>query len=131
MTLDVSTLTFAGGFVALASGLFLLVYWLQDRIAWAAFWWAGSSVGLGIGIVSLALHGALPRYASEAVAPLLLDAGAALAWIAARVFNRRSMVPRATLAGLMLVPPSRWEPAFRPAYTLPELWNSGSPALKS
>ena len=61
MSLDATTLTFAGGFVTFLGGLFLLAYWWQDRAAWAAFWWALANCGLGIGITLLALHSVLPH----------------------------------------------------------------------
>jgi diguanylate cyclase (GGDEF)-like protein len=93
MTLDVSTLTFAGGVVTFASGLFLLINWWQERTAWAALWWAAASCGTGVGITVLALHGVLPAYASNIVGPLILDVCAALVWVAARIFNRGSIKP--------------------------------------
>jgi diguanylate cyclase (GGDEF)-like protein len=91
MSLDVATLTFAGGFVTFSSGLLVLVYWFQDRGAWAALWWAVAGLGSGVGIVLLALHGSAPFVISDIVGPWLLDICAVLTWIAARVFNRRAV----------------------------------------
>lgn len=93
MTLDVSTLAFAEGFVTFAGGLILLINWLQDRKAWGAFWWGAANSGAGVGVALLALHANLPAYASHIVAPLLLDICAALVWVAARIFNRGSIEP--------------------------------------
>jgi diguanylate cyclase (GGDEF)-like protein len=100
MTFDVSTLTFAGGVVAFASGLILLMVWMQDRNAWAALCWAVASCGMGVGIAMLALHGVLPYYASDIVGPLILDVGAALVWVAARIFNKGLIRPRVVIAAI-------------------------------
>jgi diguanylate cyclase (GGDEF)-like protein len=100
MTLDVSTLTFAAGVVAFASGLILLVNWWLDRTAWAAFWWGAASCGLGVGITMLALHELLPAFVSYVVAPLVLSMCAALMWVAARIFNRGSLKAIPVLATL-------------------------------
>ncbi|HLW91859.1 MAG TPA: GGDEF domain-containing protein [Roseiarcus sp.] len=91
MTLDISTLAFAGGAVALASGVILLLYWRQDCAAWAAFWWAISSLAIGVGVIMLAMHGVLPPFASSAAAPVILNVGGLLAWVAARIFRRGSV----------------------------------------
>jgi diguanylate cyclase (GGDEF)-like protein len=88
MTFDVSTITFAGGVVSFAGGLILLMNWLHDRAARAAFWWAAANCALGIGVIGLALRATLPAFASNVAAPLILNAAAALAWVAARIFNR-------------------------------------------
>jgi diguanylate cyclase (GGDEF)-like protein len=88
MTFDVSTITFAGGLVSLAGGLILLMNWLHDRATRAALWWGAANCALGFGVIGLALHDALPAFASQIVTPLLLNAAGALAWIAARIFNR-------------------------------------------
>jgi diguanylate cyclase (GGDEF)-like protein len=53
---------------------------------------------MGTGIILLALHNVLPHYASDIIGPLILDACAALTWVAARVFNRGSVNPYAVLA---------------------------------
>lgn len=110
MTLDVSTITFAGGVVSFAGELILLMNWRHDRAARAALWWAAANCALGVGVIGLALHAALPAFASNVATPLLLYAAAALAWVAARVFNRGSVgpyrLPAATgvvLAALMAV----------------------------
>jgi hypothetical protein len=42
-------------------------------------------------VAILALHESLPPYASNIVGPLILDLCAALAWVAARIFNRGSI----------------------------------------
>src|ERR1700733_6490781 len=86
MSLDVATITVAGGIAAWASGLLLLMYWWHDRTAWSAFWWAASLCAGGFGIVLLTLHALLP--VSSILGPLILDLSAALAWCAARIFNR-------------------------------------------
>jgi diguanylate cyclase (GGDEF)-like protein len=91
MTLDVSTLAFAAGIVALASGLILLANWWLDRAAWTAFWWGAASCGMGVGIVMLALQDILPAFISYVIAPLVLSLCAALMWVAARIFNRGSV----------------------------------------
>src|SRR3984957_4442387 len=100
MTLDASTLTFAAGVVALASGLILSVNWWLDRTAWAAFWWGVASCGLGVGIMMLALHDILPDFVSYVAAPLLLSMCAGLTWVAARIFNRGSVKTTPVLAAL-------------------------------
>jgi len=100
MSLDATTLTFAGGFVTFLGGLFLLAYWWQDRAAWAAFWWALANCGLGTGITLLALRSVLPFYVSNITAPLLLDLCAVLAFVAARVFNRGSIDPYRVVASV-------------------------------
>lgn len=97
MTFDVSTLTFAGGIVAFASGLFLLLHWWQARDDRAALVWGTAGCGMGVGISILALQGVLPDYASVIVAPLSLDVCSAGMWAAARIFNRGSI---------------RWRPVF-------------------
>jgi diguanylate cyclase (GGDEF)-like protein len=100
MSLDVATLTFAGGSVSLASGLLVLLYWFQNRTAWAAFWWAASSIGAGIGIFLLALHGIAAPIASDILGPLILDACAALTWVSATILNRGSASPFPIVAGV-------------------------------
>jgi diguanylate cyclase (GGDEF)-like protein len=100
MTFDVSTLTFAGGIVGLASGLILFLNWSQDRTAWAAFWWASATSGLGVGVTMLALHEVLPPFVSNIVGPLVLNVCAALTWVAARIFNRGSAELRKVIAGV-------------------------------
>lgn len=100
MSLDVQTLTFAGGFVSLSSGLLVLLYWLQDRTAWAAFWWAAGSSVAGIGIFLLALHGAIPAFASDMVGSWLLDVCAVTPWVTARIFNRVPINTYSLLAGV-------------------------------
>jgi diguanylate cyclase (GGDEF)-like protein len=100
MSLDATTLTFAGGFVTFLGGIFLAVYWWQDRAAWAAFWWALANCGLGTGIILLALGSVLPFYVSHILAPLLLDLCAVLVFVAARVFNRGSIDPYRIVASV-------------------------------
>jgi diguanylate cyclase (GGDEF)-like protein len=90
MTLDASTLAFAGALASFASGLILLFYWWQDRGARTALWWAAANCGLGVGVSALALNGQLPYFFANVAGPLLLDLSAALTWSAARVFNRSS-----------------------------------------
>ena len=102
MTLDVSTLTFAGGIVALASGLILFLNWSQDRTAWAAFWWASATSGLGVGITMLALHEILPAFVSNIVGPLILNVCAVLTWVAARIFNRGAVKPYPLIAAVVV-----------------------------
>ena len=94
MTFDVSTLDFAGGVVAFASGLFLLIHWWQARGDRAALWWGAASCGMGVGIILLALQAILPLYASTVAGPLILDVCAAGTWAAARLFNRGSIEQR-------------------------------------
>ncbi len=91
MSLDATTLTFGTGFVTLLSGTFLLAFWWEDRSARAAFWWALANCGLGTGIVLLAFRSMVPLYVSNIAAPMLLNICAALALVAARVFNRGSV----------------------------------------
>jgi hypothetical protein len=102
MSLDVTTLTFAGGFVTLSSGLLMLLYWSQNRTAWAAFWWAAASIGAGTGIFLLALHGIVTPFASDILGPLILDACASLTWVAAAIFNRGSINPYPVVAGVIV-----------------------------
>jgi len=78
----------------------VLLYWLLDRAAWAAFWWAAANIGTGIGVALLALHGAVPSIISDIVGPWILDICAVLTWVAARIFNRRSVNPYLVLAGV-------------------------------
>jgi diguanylate cyclase (GGDEF)-like protein len=106
MYLDVATLTVAGGAVGLCSGVFLLVYWWQDRMSWSALWWALGNSGTGIGVVLLALHSVLPFYASNLMGPLILDFSAVCMFVAARIFNRGSVSPyrvAACVAGWILM----------------------------
>ncbi len=107
MAFDVSTITFAGGVVSFAGGLVLLLNWLHDRAARAAFWWAAANCALGVGVTGLALHAALPAFASNVAAPLVLNASVALAWVAARIFNRGSIkaYPLVAAAGALIAPP--------------------------
>jgi diguanylate cyclase (GGDEF)-like protein len=100
MLFDAPTLTFAGGFVSLFSGLLVLSFWYTERAAWAAFWWAMASCGSGIGIVLLALAGTVPHYISNIIGPLVLDICSALPWVAARIFNRGSINPYPVLIGV-------------------------------
>ena len=99
MSLDVSTLAVAGGLVAFCSGVFLLVYWLQDRTSWAAFWWALANCGLGAGIFVLGLSPVLPPYASNVVGSALIDLSMIWVVVAARVFNRRPVNTYWVVAG--------------------------------
>jgi diguanylate cyclase (GGDEF)-like protein len=101
MTFDVSTLTFAGSVVSLASGLTLFMNWWQDRMAWPAFWWGVASFGLGLGIGMLALHDVLPTFASNIVGPAIISVSATFAWVAARIFNRGAISPYLVLAILV------------------------------
>ena len=94
MTFDVYTLNFAGGVVAFASGLFLLIHWRQARGDRAALSWGIASCGMGVGIVLLSLQAILPAYVSTVVGPLILDVAAAWTWAAARIFNRGSIEQR-------------------------------------
>jgi diguanylate cyclase (GGDEF)-like protein len=106
MNLDVSTITFAGGVVSLAGGLILLMTWLGDRAVRAALWWAASNCCLGIGVIGLALHHLAPAFATQIVTPLLLNAAAALAWTAARIFNRGAVkAGAAVVASVALIAP--------------------------
>jgi diguanylate cyclase (GGDEF)-like protein len=98
MTFDVSTLTFAGGVVAFASGLILLMNWWLDRTSWSAFWWGAAGCGTGVGVAMLALHDTLPGYLSNIVGPLILNGSAASTLVAARIFNRGSVKPIPALA---------------------------------
>jgi diguanylate cyclase (GGDEF)-like protein len=91
MVLDVSTLMFAGGLVSLASGVFLLLHWLQTREDRAALISGTANGGAGIGVVMLALHAVLPHWISEIVAPPIFCACSVGVWAAARVFNRGSV----------------------------------------
>lgn len=93
MHLDVSTLTVAGSAVAFCSGVFLLVYWWQERVAWPALWWALGNCGTGVGTSLLALHPVLPYYASNIIGPAVLDFAAVAMFVAAGVFNRGSVGP--------------------------------------
>ena len=88
MPLDVSTITFAGAIVSLASALLLLLYWMHERSARAALWWAGASSAKGLGIALLAFHAVLPIQSSQNAAPLILNSSALLTLIAARIFVR-------------------------------------------
>jgi diguanylate cyclase (GGDEF)-like protein len=97
MTLDASTLAIAGALASFVSGLTLLFYWWQERAAWAALWWAVANCALGVGVAGLALNGTLPDGLSHVAAPLVLDTSAALAWVAARIFNRGSIAVFPTL----------------------------------
>jgi diguanylate cyclase (GGDEF)-like protein len=104
MNLDTPTITFAGGVVSLAGGLILLMNWLNDRATRAALWWAASNCLLGLGVIGLALHDALPPFAADVGAPVILNLSAALAWLAARIFNRRrGRIGRAPIAATVLV----------------------------
>jgi diguanylate cyclase (GGDEF)-like protein len=94
MTFDVSTLDFAGGVVAVASGLFLLIHWWQASGDRAALAWGAANWGMGVGVILLALQAILPAYASTVVGPLILDVCAAWTWAATRIFNRGSIEPR-------------------------------------
>lgn len=100
MLLDAATIAFSGGLVSLLSGVFLLGYWWHDRAAWAAFWWALGNGGMGVGIILLAFHSVLPFFESDILAPLLLDLCAALAFIAARIFNRGSVNTAPAVVGI-------------------------------
>jgi diguanylate cyclase (GGDEF)-like protein len=102
MIFDVSTLSFSGGAVAFASGLVLLMTWWNDRSAWPAFWWASASLGVGTGVTMLALRDVLPSYTSNIVGPAIIDLGAALTFVAARIFNRRAARPFPVLAGVAI-----------------------------
>jgi diguanylate cyclase (GGDEF)-like protein len=101
MLLDVVTLTFAGGFVTCASGLFLSGYWWRHRTAWAAFWWAMANTGAGVGIILLIVPGRGSDYVADIIGPLILDLCAALTFVAARVFNRGSVDPLRMIAGIV------------------------------
>lgn len=98
MILDVSTLTFAGGLVSLASGVFLLLHWLQTRDDRAAFMSGAANFGAGIGVVMLSLHAVLPHWISEILAPLIFCTCSIGVWAAARVFNRGSIAGRTLIA---------------------------------
>jgi diguanylate cyclase (GGDEF)-like protein len=91
MALDVTTFSLAGGLATIFSGLFLLVYWGQDRTARPALVWAVGHCGLGVGIILVALHAVLPFSVANIAAPLLLDLSAPFAFAAARIFNRGSL----------------------------------------
>ena len=69
MAIDVTTLGFAGGTIAAAAGIFLLLHWWQDRRAWPAFAWGLVDLTLGAAIFLLALHETLPSYVDAIVAP--------------------------------------------------------------
>jgi diguanylate cyclase (GGDEF)-like protein len=92
MPLDGSTLTFAGGVVAFSSGLFMLLYWSQDRAAWPAFCWAVASCVRGCGAMLVAFNAVLPAFVPEIMAPIF-NLCAALVFVAARIFNRGSINP--------------------------------------
>jgi diguanylate cyclase (GGDEF)-like protein len=98
MALDTATISLAGGLVTFFSGVFLFVYWRQNRSAWSAFWWAVGNCGLGTGIILVGFHAVLPFIVSNVVAPLLLDLSSPFAFVAARVFNRGS-IDRYRMAG--------------------------------
>jgi diguanylate cyclase (GGDEF)-like protein len=98
MTLDVATISLAGGIATVFSGIFLLAYWWQNRRFWSAFWWAVGHCGLGTGIILVGLHAVLPFFVSNIAAPLLLDLSAPFSFVAARVFSRGS-IDRYRVAG--------------------------------
>jgi diguanylate cyclase (GGDEF)-like protein len=91
MSFDLSTLAFAAGVVAFASGLVLLISWWQDRGAWAALWWAAASCGIGSGITMLALNAVLPFFVSHVLGPLIINLCAVLTLAATRIFNHGSV----------------------------------------
>jgi diguanylate cyclase (GGDEF)-like protein len=88
MTLDVSTLTFAGGLAAQASGVLLLIHWWQAREDRAALSWGIANCGMGIGIALLALQAGAPDGPGQIVGPMIISICAAEIWAAARIFRR-------------------------------------------
>jgi diguanylate cyclase (GGDEF)-like protein len=107
MILDVSTLVFAGGLVSLASGVFLLLHWLQTREDRAAFISGAANFGAGIGVVIIALQASLPGWVSTILAPLIFGVCSAGIWAAARIFNRGSIYWRSltmALAAAIAIP---------------------------
>ena len=98
MVFDAATLTLAGGFVTVMGGMFLFVFWAQDRASLAALWWAVASCAMGVGICLLALHDVLPWCVAQIVGPTLLDLSPMVCWAAARVFNGKAVPWRRMLA---------------------------------
>jgi len=98
MTFDISTLAIARAIVAFLGGCVLLMNWWHDRAVWAAFLWAVTSCGMGVGIAMLAMHDVAPAWISTAIGPLILDLCGALTWISARFFPRGSIKPLVAIA---------------------------------
>src|SRR4051812_18291941 len=96
MTLDVATLTFAGGLMALASGVFLLMHWWQTREDQAALSWGVASCGRGVAVSLLAMEAVTPEFLTTIFAPILLTMCNVEFWAAARIF-RCGSVPRGRL----------------------------------
>jgi diguanylate cyclase (GGDEF)-like protein len=91
MALDATTLNLAGGFITVFSGIFLLVVWWQHRGEWAALWWSFGNCLLGGGIILAGMNGQLPFLLANVLGPIFLNLSAPCTFIAARVFDRRSI----------------------------------------
>jgi diguanylate cyclase (GGDEF)-like protein len=101
MLLDAPTITMAAGVVTVASGLFLLTYWLQHRSEWPAMWWGATLCGMGVGIALLAVQAVLKLDAMGIVALVIFDVCTLMTWVAARIFNRGSVRPALVLCAAL------------------------------
>lgn len=113
MTLDTTTLTIAGGFVAFMAGLLLAGAWTQIPRAPALAWWAIAGFLNAFGIVALAV-GTAGLANVRPIGVELLVVSPAIAWAGLRRFNGRPISVSAVVAGVaawvavdLLVPPAR------------------------
>lgn len=99
MNLDTTTLTFAGGFVALMASLLLAGAAIQIPRARALGWWASASLLDGLGIFVIAL-GAGGHPALTVPAITLVTLSPALVWAGARRFAGQTVSVPLVVAGV-------------------------------
>ena len=103
MTLDVPTLTIAGSFVALLSGIMLIFTWQQYREMSAFIWWAASDFVLAAGIALLAYGEVSGNQPVLSAAFGCLTLATALVWTSARRLNGHRVRYATVAAGTMIV----------------------------
>ncbi len=102
MQLDLPTLMLAGGFITAASGVFLLLAWMQNREAVGMLWWAGGNLVLAVAVPLLASNHLVFGMPSTVLGILLLNLNPAMVWAAANACNGRKPHFSGIIAGAVV-----------------------------
>lgn len=124
MEIDLPTLMLAGSFVTAASGVFLVLAWLQNREAIGMLWWASGNLVLAAAVPMVAASDLVFGVPSTVFGILLLNLSPALIWGAASACNGRRPHVSGIAAGAIVwlvafsLPMIREQPATQVALNL-------------